>query len=235
MEGRYMTILSSIYSTSTINSHTDLCNAIANWLARDGDANITYRVPDFIVMAEARVNYGASGNMPSDPLRIRPMETLTTLAVTGGVNTVALPSGYLGMRRLQIANSPNVKLEFLSPAQFDREYPDDTSTGVPKKFTIEGENIRLGPMPDKDYTLNCLYYKKFDQLQTAGSNWLLQNHPGIYLYGALIEAAPYVGDDGRLNTWYQAFSGSINGLQSQDALDRHGGNPLVASSDARRF
>lgn len=37
------------------------------------------------------------------------------------------------------------------------------------------------------------------------SNWLLTNHPDVYLYGALLEAQPYLMDDARIATWAQIF------------------------------
>jgi hypothetical protein len=34
-----------------------------------------------------------------------------------------------------------------------------------------------------------------------GPNWLFAAHPDLYLYAALVESAPYVGDDPRLAMW----------------------------------
>jgi hypothetical protein len=37
------------------------------------------------------------------------------------------------------------------------------------------------------------------------TNWLLTNHPDVYLYGTLLEAQPYLMDDARIATWAQIF------------------------------
>lgn len=214
-------------------NYSDLQTAIANWLARDGDTSIISRVPDFIAMAEARIAYGSlDQQMPSDALRIRAMETLnTTLASVAGTSTVALPTGFLAMRRLQVVASPNDGLEYLTPAQMDAEYNDSTRTGQPKAYTIEGENFRFGPIPDAIYTFNCLYYQKFTALSSNSTNWLLTNNPGIYLYGSLIEAAPFIGNDERLQVWYRMYVGLINALNASDSSDRHAGSLLSMRSD----
>lgn len=216
----------------SLGNYTDLQSSLADWLARNGDTFIANRAPDFIAMAEARISYGsADPEMPSDPIRIRSMEVLTTLTTAAGISTVTLPTGYLGMRRLQLVGTPNDGLEYLSPAQMDAEYNDDSRTGQPKKYTIEGENIRFGPVPDSIYTINCLYYQKFPSLALNNTNWLLTNHPGIYLYGALTEAAPALGDDTRVALWYRAFVGLVNALQASDSSDRHAGSLLSMRSD----
>lgn len=35
----------------------------------------------------------------------------------------------------------------------------------------------------------------------TGTNWLLTNYPDVYLFGALVESAPFVRDDDRLPIW----------------------------------
>ena len=215
-----------------IATFSDLQTAIANWLARDTDTTLTARVPDFIAMAEARIAYGsADPEMASDALRIRAMETLVTASTVAAADTIALPTGFLSMRRLQVAGSPNDGLEYLTPAQMDAEYNDSSRTGQPKVYTLESDHFRLGPTPDAVYTLTCLYYQKFSALATSSTNWLLTNHPGIYLYGSLIEAAPFIGNDERLPMWYRSFVGLVNGLNGADSSDRHAGALLAMRSD----
>ena len=210
-------------------TYSDLQAAIADWLAR---SDLTLRIPDFISMAESRMTYGSMDmEMPSDPLRIRAMETLITLSTVASQETVALPNGFLAIRRLQVVGTPNDGLEYLTPAQMDAEYNDSTRTGKPKTYTIEGNNFRFGPIPDSIYTLNCLYYSKLPVLATASTNWLMTNNPGAYLYGSLLEAAPFIGNDERLATWYRMYAGLINSLNAADSSDRHAGALLSMRSD----
>jgi predicted transcriptional regulator len=45
------------------------------------------------------------------------------------------------------------------------------------------------------------------------TNWLLTEHPDVYLYAALVESAPYLGDDARLTLWRSELDGRIEGVR----------------------
>lgn len=72
----------------TLASYSDLETAVANWLARVGDTNVTSNVADFITLCEARMAYGSDetkGAFPSRPLRIRAMETTRVIPIQAAV------------------------------------------------------------------------------------------------------------------------------------------------------
>ncbi len=57
---------------------------------------------------------------------------------------------------------------------------------------------------------------------SAGSNWLFESHPDVYLYATLLEAAPYLGQDSRLAIWADTLNARVASvLRSRDevALD----------------
>ena len=39
-----------------LSNYTELKDSVANFLARDGDTTVTNKIPDFISLAEARMN-----------------------------------------------------------------------------------------------------------------------------------------------------------------------------------
>ena len=65
-----------------ITTYAELQAAAANWLVR-GD--LTARIPEFITLAEARLNR---------VLRARLAEVEASLTTTPGARTLALPSGF---------------------------------------------------------------------------------------------------------------------------------------------
>ena len=65
----------------SLATYTDLQTAVANWLMRAGDTEITGNVADFITLAESRIHYGSEAQIRTVPLRIRAMEFGTTLVV----------------------------------------------------------------------------------------------------------------------------------------------------------
>ena len=201
-----------------LGTFTELKDAIADWLDR---SDLTARIPDFITLAEARVNRD---------VRIRPMEVRSSMETTAGQRYFNLPGGYLQMRNMQINSNPITPLEYITPEMLDRLYGSDT-TGKPKAYTLIGDEIQLAPIPDSDYTVEMAFYEKFTPLGdgtsgTVTSNWLTTNAPDVLLYGALLEAEPFIKNDERVNLWINAYNSAITRIQDTDTKDRHSGSAM---------
>jgi len=201
-----------------LSNYTELKDAIADWLDR---SDLTNRIPDFIALAEARLNR---------ELRIRPMEVRSTMTTTAGKRYFNLPGGYLQMRNFQINTNPITPLEYITPEMLDRLYGSNT-TGKPRAYTLIGDEIQLAPIPDSDYTIEMAFYEKFTPLGdgtsgTVTSNWLTKNAPDVILYGALIEAEPFIRNDERIQLWLTAYKEAIDKIQKADERDRHSGSTM---------
>ena len=201
-----------------LGTFTEVKDAIADWLDR---SDLTARIPDFIALAEARFNRD---------LRIRPMEVRSSMETTAGQRYFNLPGGYLQMRNMQINSNPITPLEYITPEMLDRLYGSDT-TGKPKAYTLIGDEIQLAPIPDSDYTVEMAFYEKFTPLGdgtsgTVTSNWLTTNAPDVLLYGALLEAEPFIKNDERIALWLNAYNGAVKKIQDADARDRHSGSAM---------
>ena len=76
-------------------------------------------------------------------------------------------------------------------------------------------------------TMEMLFYKKISSLSpTNTTETMLTENPDIYLYGALLEAEPFIMNDERVPLWMQGFSQAVADLQEQDNKDRHSGSAL---------
>ena len=201
-----------------LSTFTELKEAVADWLDR---SDLTARIPDFIALAEARINR---------ELRIRPMEVRSTMYTTVDQQYFNLPGGYIQMRNIQLNTNPTTPLEYITPEMLDRLY-GSTTTGKPRAYTLIGDEIQLAPIPDSAYQLEIAFYEKFTPLGdgsagTVTSNWLTANAPDILLYGALMEAEPFIKNDERIPVWLNGYSNAINKLQQQDQRDRHSGSAM---------
>ena len=201
-----------------LGNYTDLKAAIADWLDR---SDLTDRIPDFIALAEARLNR---------ELRIRPMEVRSTMTTNVGQRYFNLPGGYLQMRNFQINTNPITPLEYITPEMLDRLYGSNT-TGKPRAYSLIGDEIQLAPIPDSEYTIEMAFYEKFTPLGdgtsgTVTSNWLTKNAPDVILYGALIEAEPFIKNDERIQLWLTAYKEAIDKIQKADERDRHSGSQM---------
>ena len=197
-----------------IGNYTQLQTAVANWLDRD---DLTDRIPEFITLAEARMNR---------VLRLRLMEAKYTASTVGAQRNYALPTGYLQMRNFQLNTSPITTLSYVSPEIFDRLWGGSTG-GTPQFYTILAGEVQLGPMPGSVLTMEMLFYKKITALSAANqTEQMLTDNPDIYLYGALLEAEPFIMNDERVGLWAKGFAQAVADLQEQDNKDRHSGSAL---------
>lgn len=205
----------------SITNYSDLQATIASYLAR---TDLTAQIPDFIQLAETRLRRD---------LRIRQMLKVVTTQTTNGDGTVELPSDFLQMRDLHINTNPITVLKYESPSNFYRN-TWSTVTGIPVQYTILAQEFQFAPKPDTNYTLQMMYYAAPPYLgNTNPSNVFLANCPDLLLYGALGEAAPYLMDDARLQTWASMYDRGLAALTVSDDQGEYSGSPIAITTSLR--
>lgn len=197
---------------------SDLQTAIANWTHRSDLTSIT---SDLITLAEARIN---------GDLDARFQDSTATLSTVAGTETVALPTDVINIRSVFVDTAQQVTLKYVTPDQFRTLYPYDTS-GVPNVYTVIGSSLYLAPVPDGVYSLPITYKARVPAISVGSpTNWLLTTYPNVYLYAALLECAPYIKDDARLQTWKAAYDLAIESVNSQDW---YSGSTMTIRTDIR--
>jgi hypothetical protein len=170
-----------------------------------GRADLTAIIPTFIALAEAKFNR---------TLRTRDMITKdAAFSITG--EYVAVPTGFLEAKAFMLNASPRQELTFMPDDTQVDMYP--TSNESPLFYSIVGSNFRFAPVPSTTVTATLTYYKAITALATTSPKWLLTSHPDIYLYGTLMEAAPYLHDDNRIGLWAAGLRECVSQLRTQDA------------------
>jgi len=185
--------------------------AVAKWAWKEGDAKFLAAIPDFFALVENIVQYGEPG---VEPLRVREMENTATVTLTNGVGP--LPDDYLEFRQVTDGSNPNRLLEPVDGWYGEEEFPWQ-GLGRAAYFAVNGTSIRTYPKSASNLTL--AYYQKIPALTQADPvNWLLTKAPNVYLFGALMQAAPYMREDERLGLFGQRFAAALNGLRSSDGM-----------------
>lgn len=204
-----------------LTNYSDLKTSVANYLGR---SDLTSQIPDFISLSEIRLNR---------ILRIRQMLETATAQTTGGDSTVGLPPDFLQLRDLFVVGNPRTPLSFLSPSAFTRDARADQS-GRPVFYTMNGAEFVLAPIPDTNYTISMLYYAKPEAMSDSNpSNVFMANAPDCLLYGALIEAEPFLMNDARLAVWSSLFANATQLLNDSDDASEFSGIPLTMSVTTR--
>jgi hypothetical protein len=73
-----------------------------------------------------------------------------------------------------------------------------------------------------------IYRANLPPLSAANeSNWLLAFAPDAYLYGVLMEAAPYLADDDRIGVWAAGVQSAFADLNALNDTAEFNAGPLV--------
>jgi hypothetical protein len=198
-----------------LTTYTELKTSIGDWLNR---SDLTTAIPDFISLAEAQVER---------TLRTRQMIVRANASFDAQYG--AVPSDFLEVKSLKLTSTnPQTPLSFLSIDALDNEMTKHTASGKPKFFGVVGGQFRIVPTPDSNYTTELTYYAKLTKLSSSvSSNWLLASSPDIYLYGSLLQAAPYLQDDARIQTWATLYERALNDSQTADDRSASSGGALL--------
>jgi|TARA_X000001388_G_scaffold8261_1_gene5113 hypothetical protein len=204
-----------------LSTYSGLKTSIANWLNR---SDLTTEIgDDFIKLVEADFN---------SKLRIRKMVTQATITINS--ETEALPTGFLQVRDFYIlSGSTKYPLRYMTPPQMD-QVKGTSQTGIPQTYTILGDTFRFMPKPDSSYTGYINYYKTFDALSDSNTtNFILTNHPAIYLYGSLFHAANFLGgiNPQQIQSWQGMYATALERLEQNDREDQFSGSPLQIRSE----
>lgn len=187
----------------SIANYTELQTAVAEWLHR---ANLSTRAEDFIQQGEAWLNR---------KLRTVDMEERSSGLTMGTTDRFdSLPAGYLEMQSIYYT-ADNEEITFVEPSAL---IPLITSSGKPAYFTIK-DGLEWSCIPDSAYAYEIHYFKALD-IATDTTNWLLTNHPDIYLYAALASAAIYIKDDNRVPGIKSLLNEAVDDLNTQDSRKR---------------
>ena len=206
-----------------ITTYDQLKDAVGNWLDR---TDLDDRIPEFIELAEANFNRV-----------IRQPDMITkndSFSIAGRYTT--LPTDTLEIVRIVLDLTPVVVLEYVTPEEISERRTYLTGTGKPIYFTTIGgsaNQLEVLRSPDDTYTASIIYYTRIAALtDSATTNWLLTNHPDIYLFGALVEAEPYLKNDERMPLWTSRLDKALNDLRLQGQRERHTASGLRMRSVA---
>ncbi|CUI02616.1 Constituent protein [Janthinobacterium sp. CG23_2] len=182
-----------------------LVETVKNWLHR---SDLAARVPDFILLAESRINRLA---------KVRVMGVDAALVMTPGSRFVVLPADYVSPSALWLdANQPRTKLTPLVAEQM----PVANNAGMPTYWAVDGTMLAFDRVPDQAYPLAFRYRARFKLTAQAPTNYLLERYPDLYLYGALLESAPFIGQDERIGLWKSMFDQAVQEINNVEHQSR---------------
>lgn len=195
----------------SFSNYSALQTAVADWLNR---TDLTAQIPDFITLAEAEMKR-----------RLRRTSTRTTLSVS--TESTALPADVAELRSIYPeSGSPtqDKPLRICTPEMFAETRARNQNVAArPTDAMVLGGTLYVQPTPDATYTMRITYFTQLTALSgSVATNAVLTEAPDAYLYGALLQAEPYLEHDDRIPTWKQKFDDAIEQLNDVRTREEYG-------------
>lgn len=196
-----------------ITNYATLQAAVADYLNRQ---DLTSQIPLFIQFVEADLN-----------TRLRSREMIVEATITSTLADVQLPAAWLEAINLKI-DGGKTPLRYITLDEADL-ITSEQIYNKPTFYTIVDDVIRLIPAPSQNEDIDIIYYSQIPALSNINTtNWLLTKAPDVYLYGALVHAAPFLLDDQRIGTFGQFYSQRVEAIGQDSYRAIHSGSPLIA-------
>lgn len=166
---------------------TELEASVLDWMERPDQ---TVLVTDFLTLAEARLN--------------RELGLVTTdIALSGTVSSreVDISSvSYTELLQLFLTDEAGDDDEITRKNYANMDFVDDE--GQPAEWALKGDDTIVFERPcDEAYSLRLVFNQRFALTDASSTNWLLDEHPDVYLAACLMWGAGYREDWPNGSVW----------------------------------
>lgn len=189
-------------------NYTDLQAAALDWMSRAGQ---TGKTADWVTLAEAKMNRELSP-IDADAALVGTVDSaslsLSSLSISKPIGLWITPAG----------GGDEVELQMQSPGTM----ASMSVSSVPRQWRMDGTDAILLNRPcDQAYNFRFHYIERFN-LSLTTTNWLLTDHPDIYLAAVLMWGAGYNEDWQNGQVWKQTLEEGIQSVRSDIAQSRRG-------------
>jgi hypothetical protein len=209
---------------ATAMTFTTLKQDVQRYLERGAtlasDPVVFEQIPRLINLAERRI---------ARELKIQGFINVVTGTLAAGQSVYPKPDRWRDTVSINIGTGPtmnNRKILFTRDYEYLRSYwPDAAETDLPVFYSdYNYSHWLIAPTPDDDYPFEILYYELPPLLDdSVQTNWITEYAPQLILYGALMEATPFLKNDERIPVWQQMYdraAAMLNGEDLAKILDR---------------
>jgi hypothetical protein len=186
-------------------NYTDLQATALTWMTRSGFTGDVTAAPDWVTLAEARLNR-----------ELEPLETDASLTGAVSSNTLdisAISPAMVEPVALFIAPVGTGDEVMLQPQAADTLALLSTNF-VPRQWAINSPTqIILDTPCDQAYRFRFRYVSRF-ALASTTTNWLLTNHPDIYLAAVLMWGAGYNEEFQNGQVWKALLDEGVQSVRS---------------------
>lgn len=194
------------------SNYADFRTAVLKMIDGD-DVSTTFSIDTLdllIALGESRVYEGVPGR---SGLRASTMQQPLTGSVTS--NAVTLPDRCLALEIVWF--DPAKPLEVVSETEL-RSKAQWNHGGDVRQCAQSGETLIFGPDAANGAAIGGRFYQRPADIKTSGLNSTFNRYPELFLFGALAESAPFLGEDARIPMWEAMF---VRWLDAANNIERN--------------
>ena len=206
------------YTTTFTSLKEDIRQYLERGFTAEDDPYVYEQIPRLINRAERRI---------ARELKIEGFIAAVNTTFQAGVSTYNKPDRWRDTISMSVETVNGKSQIYGRSYEYCRNYwPKDSQTAVPEFYAdYDYTHWLIVPTPDVDYTAEIIYYELPPLLDEENqTNWLTAYAPNILLYGALLEATPFLKNDERIPTWQGFYDRAAQALNNEDLkkiLDRN--------------
>ncbi len=184
------------------------------------DPTVYEQLPRLLNLAERRI---------ARELKVQCFLEVVTDTMVVGQSVYAKPDRWRETASINFGGGTNLATRtplFTRSYEYCRSYwPDESQRDTPEFYAeYNYDHWLIVPTPDQAYPFEVNYWALPPLLdETNTTNWLTEYAPQLLLYGALLEATPFLKNDDRIPTWQQFYDRAAQMLMGEDIskiLDR---------------
>jgi hypothetical protein len=195
--------------SAVVMTYDSLVLDIRSYLERT-DASTLEKIPTFIMLAEQVI---------ASELKFLGNLTVATSTMTQGQATIDKPARWRKTVSINVTVAGERRPVLLRKYEYLREYwPDPALTDTPLYYCdYDYTHWLVAPTPAAAYDYEVLYYERSQPLDSSNqSNWFTQYAPQALLYGALLQAMPFLKNDERVPLWKAQYDQVMQVLKTED-------------------
>lgn len=208
-------------------NYTDFRTAVIRMIDGDdvGSGSLSTQTVDLLISLGDQAVYngmsGPAGEMLPG-LRCGDMETDLSLTIAG--NTATLPTDCLELKRVQVAGE--YPMDYVAEEGMLRLQKVGGS-GSARQYAQQGRELTFFPELADGATVGGRYYRKFADVSLGALNAAFNRYPDLWLYAALSESAPFIGEDARLSLWKAQYKGRLGAALAVERNRAHSGSRMT--------
>jgi hypothetical protein len=191
-------------------NYSELLTNVRNYTEVDSNVFSDAVIDSFITFAENRI-------LRDIDLDVFKREATANMSAAN--RFLAMPTDILTHRYIMITSGADqIFLEFRDQSFMKEYWPDPSSLGVPKYYSVFDQNtFYIAPTPNVAYVTQLGYIARPVQLSSTNTTtWMSTNAPEALLYAVLIQAYSYTkGPPDMLQYFEKSYMQAIQGLGTE--------------------